>query len=258
MRWVLQDNLYNEDGYVRLIDALDRLEQTYDIVKVVPFVGELIPDVEYDDDELVMVMGSYSMMKAGRRKGWKPTGYDSDQFDHRVWVNYLGTHLLNYNGIVMRFGDVNGKQYDGISFFIRPIFDFKEFAGEVITDAASFTAWQEKAVAYGDTLDGDTLVVVAPVKRILAEYRLFVVNSEIVTGSQYKIGQRVKSTPFVDKEVYDFAYNMIDLFEPDHAYVMDIAQTDKGFKVIEYNCINCSGFYACDCQKIVNALKDMV
>ena len=47
MKWVIQDNLYNEDGYVRFIDALDRLDQDYEVVKVVPFAHELIPDVDY-------------------------------------------------------------------------------------------------------------------------------------------------------------------------------------------------------------------
>lgn len=253
MHWVVQDNLYNESGYVRFLDALDRLEQEYTIVKVVPFSGELIPDVELDGP--IMVMGSHSLVKAARRKGWYPGAYTSDNFDYRIWRERLGDNLLNYDANVTRFGDVECPE--DVHFFIRPIHDFKEFSGMVITPE-NFKAWQEKAVAYGDTLNGDTLVAVSPVKKIRREWRFFVVNGNVVAGSLYKIGNMVKSDSNVDPEVYDFANKMANEWPMDLAFVIDIALTDDGYKVIEYNCINSAGFYAADCQKIVSALSAFV
>lgn len=253
MRWIIQDNLYNEDGYVNLISALDRMEQQYDIVKVIPFAHELVPDVDYD--EPVVVMGSNTLVKIAKAKKWTPGAWTAKGFDYRKWKKNLGKHLLNYESEVVRFGDVVPPLFE--EFFIRPIHDFKEFAGIVITPE-NFVAWQEKAVSYGDTLNEDTLVAMSPVQSIQREYRFFVVNGEVVTGSLYKIGGTVRSDPLVEKEVTDFVYQIMKIWEPDICYVIDIAQTENGMRVIEYNNINSSGFYACDTQKIVRAISEFV
>lgn len=252
MHWVVQDNLYNEDGYVRFLDALERLNQQYDVVKVIPFSHDTIPDVDYD--EPVIVMGSDSLVRCARRKGWTPGAFTNDNFDYRKWKENVGEYLLNFDGVVTRFGDVVPPEDD--HFFIRPIFDFKIFAGSVITPD-NFKSWQEKAVAYGDTLNGDSLVVVSPVRKIYSEYRFFVVNGEVVTGSQYKIGHRVKSSSDVETPIIRFTKDMVNLWGPAEAFVIDIADTPDGLRVIEYNCINSAGFYACDCQQIVSALAEL-
>jgi len=50
---------------------------------------------------------------------------------------------------------------------------------------------------------------------------------------------------------------MVDLWSPDVGFVLDIADTPEGFKVIEVNCLNASGFYACDMAKVVFALEEL-
>ena len=256
LKWVIQDNLFNEDGYVRLMNSLDRLGQDYTVVKVVPFAHELIPDVDYPPDQKVIVMGSDALIRASQRKGWWPGAFTNDNFDHRAWVAAHGDEMLNYEADVIRFGDVK-PPLDGDAFFIRPAIDFKIFAGEIITPE-NFLSWQSKAVAYGDTLNDDTEVVVAPYKKILQEYRFFVVDRKIVAGSSYKIGDRVTSSIDVDRDVLWYATGMLQTWHPAYAYVMDIARTPDGFKLIEYNCINGSGFYACPTTDIVSALSHMI
>jgi hypothetical protein len=51
---------------------------------------------------------------------------------------------------------------------------------------------------------------------------------------------------------------MIQTWRPAQAFVMDIADTPDGPKVIEINNINSSGFYACDPQSIIVALESLV
>jgi len=256
MKWIVQDNLFNEDGYVRLINALDRLEQDYEIVKVVPFAHEIIPDMDFDLDKKVLIMGSDSLIKAAQKKNWWPGAFTNENFHHSVWKRELGDVLLNHDASVVRFEDVVPPEEDK-SFFIRPAFDFKIFAGTVITPE-SFISWRDKAVAYGDTLNADTEVVVAPYREILQEYRFFVVNGMIVAESSYKIGNRVISNDAVDWDVGLFAVMVNARWQPAYAYVMDVARTKDGLKVIEYNCINASGFYACDCLKIVQSLSALI
>lgn len=256
VKWVVQNNLFSEEGYVRLIEALDRLDQDYEIVKVIPFAHELTPDINYPKDQPVIVMGSDSLIKVAEKKGWWPGAFTGDRFDHRAWVEAHGDAMLNYEAKVMGFGDVVPPE-DGEAFFIRPALDFKIFAGTVITPD-SFLSWQEKAVAYGDTLNAETEVVVAPIKHIQQEYRFFVVNNKIAAGSSYKIGDRVTASECVDRDVEIYVHGCMQTWQPDYAYVIDIARTPDGFKIIEYNCINGSGFYACDCQQIVEHLSNLV
>lgn len=256
LKWVVQHNLFNEDGYVRLIESLEHLDQDYDIVKVIPFSHELVPDIDYPKDQKIIVMGSDSLIKVSQKKGWWPGAFTNDNFDHRAWVKAFGDDLLNYDAEVMRFGDVTPPKNDD-AFFIRPALDFKIFAGTVITPD-NFRTWQEKAVAYGDTLNADTMVVVAPYRKILQEFRFFVVNRKIVASSMYKLGDRVTSSIDIDRDALWRATGFMNRWHPAYAYVMDIARTPDGFKLIEFNCINGSGFYACNTTEIVSSLFHMI
>lgn len=254
MKWIIQDNLYNESGYVRLIEALDRFNQDYTAVKVVPFAHELIPDINFNVSEKIIVMGSDSLIKAAQRKEWWPGAFTNDNFSYDVWVGVHGNEMLNHDAIVINFGDVRPPTS---AFFIRPLDDFKIFAGSVITPE-NFLSWQEKAVAYGDTLNADTKVVVSSIKDIQQEYRFFIIDGQIATCSSYKVGTRVTTSIDVDRDVQWYVAGIIQTWEPDYAYVIDIARTPNGFKIIEYNCINASGFYAADCQNIVVSLSRLV
>lgn len=59
MHWIIQDNLHREEGYEKLLSALDRMGLPYDIVKVVPFVGEMDPDLNPSGE--VIVIGAYTL-----------------------------------------------------------------------------------------------------------------------------------------------------------------------------------------------------
>jgi glutathione synthase/RimK-type ligase-like ATP-grasp enzyme len=96
----------------------------------------------------------------------------------------------------------------------------------------------------------------ASLKKIYNEYRYFVVDGKVVTGSQYKLGKRVVYGE-TDQNI-DIAQTFVDMLNKniDQPYVIDIALTDDGYKVIELNTMNCAGFYACDMQKLVTAIID--
>ena len=86
---------------------------------------------------------------------------------------------------------------------------------------------------------------------------MFVVRGKVVTASLYKQGNVVRSSELVDDDVMYFAARMIHRWQPANAFVIDIADTPDGFKIIEINNINSAGFYAADCQKIVAAIEDL-
>ncbi len=137
------------------------------------------------------------------------------------------------------------------NFFIRPLEDNKAFDGAVI-DAEMLDAWRRDPARERFL---DMAVMVSPVKPIYREYRLFIVNNQIVTGSVYRVGGRAEVSPDVEDYVLDFARSVIQRWTPAESCVMDIALTDSGLKVIEFNNINSSGFYASDVAKYVDAIQ---
>ncbi len=59
MQWLLQEF---EDTH-KLAEALDRLEISYAWHKLVPFVGELIPEPLVGDPDEVIMFGSYTLWR---------------------------------------------------------------------------------------------------------------------------------------------------------------------------------------------------
>jgi len=49
---------------------------------------------------------------------------------------------------------------------------------------------------------------------------------------------------------------MVDMWQPADAFVLDIALTHNGYKVLEVNCLNSAGFYAADVSKLVQAIME--
>lgn len=254
MHWVVQENLYKEEAFEDLIQALRHL--SYEIVKVVPFSHELIPEPKVKGN--IVVMGATTMIGIAKERNWFPGAFYNSNFDYVKWRENLGTNLLNYEADVCRFKDLNPKYNP---FFIRPSEDRKVFSGQVI-DKANFNLWlksTESAANNGyTTLTPETLVVVSPVKAIHSEWRFFVVDGEIITGSLYKRYDRLYQLPLLPKEDAEiYAQEMVNKWQPDRAFVIDIALSDEGYKVIEYNCLNSSGFYKSNVGKIVDAIENM-
>lgn len=251
--WVVQNNLFREAALKELIFLFEDRGLEYREVKIVPFTGMIEPDIEVKNP--VIAFGTTTMIEVARRKNWIPGVFHNKNFDFTVWGSAYSGYLLNENAQVMKFKNVYFR--NGESIFIRPCDDTKIFSGELV-DEEHFDKWQEKVYRYGSSLKPETPVLIAPPKKILREYRFFIVDGEPVTGSQYKEGERNIEMPYDDGKVFDFVKRIIQIWQPADAFVLDIAETTQGFKVIEINCINCSGFYGCRVEKLVDAMMKVM
>jgi len=259
MHWILQSDIYREEGYESLRDAIRRMDIPNTEVKMIPFSHEIVPEPVVENP--AVVMGSISLCNYAKEKGWAPGAFiNGYNFNHSAYKCGYGKHLLNYDAHVVKFGEADTADPNLDVFFLRPYDDSKCFAGEIIS-RCDFQDWQEKVRRIQDenytTISTETVVTVASVKKILREYRFFVVDGRVITGSLYKMGNRVTYQSQVDDDVSRFAQRMTYQFEPDRAFVLDIALTEDGFKVIEVNCFNAAGFYACDVTKIIHAVEGM-
>jgi len=254
MYWVLQENLFNEYGYTQLLETLNKYDIPHTEVKIVPFIHDIIPDI--NPEGLVMVCGATSMTKIANRKNWFPGSFHNEDFTYEKWKENWGTELLNYEAIVCRFDEV-AHHWD--EFFIRPCEDTKSFSGTVM-EWEEFYEWQPKVVGINEDLSplqADTMVMMSPLKTIYTESRFFVVDGKVITGSIYKVGNTVRSSDIIDDDLWNYTQSMVDIWQPARAFVLDVALTPDGFKIIEVNNLNSAGYYKCDIQKIVLAIENM-
>jgi hypothetical protein len=77
----------NEEGYGKLLSALDRAGAPYKECKVIPFVTKLEPDLSPSGK--VIVMGAYTMTKIAQNKGWYPGAFLGN-LDYEVQANKRG------------------------------------------------------------------------------------------------------------------------------------------------------------------------
>lgn len=258
MRWIIQSNLSREAALVELPVLLERYGVPFDLVRVIPFAGGIEPPLEPAGP--TVVVGSVSLVRHAVRRGWRPGAWvgrqSEDDFSYDSYVDACGAEMLNADARVLPFGDLLTHDLD--RFFVRPVSDAKLFAGAVLR--------RQEAVAWGERIRGadptrtitpETPIIVAPVKTILTEARFVVVDGEVVTGSQYRRGSSVLLGAEVEPHILAYARARAAAWTPDRVCVLDIADTPTGPKVVEFNCFNSAGWYACDMSRIVQAIEGL-
>lgn len=255
MQWILQQFEDTE----KLADALQSLGIPYTWHKVVPFVGDLEPEPVIADRKAVVFFGSYSLWRYAEREGLSPAVFKIRPFVHeKPWQPFLlnGTDalFLTLRQIPERLPEEHR------SWFVRPVGDGKEEPGKV-RGATELLELAERVLALDQdeipdgALRHDTELMLTEPVRIIAEWRIWIVNDVIRTFSLYKEGSQVVYRPEIDQEAAAFAEQMVRL-NPGYAkaYVMDICRTEAALKLLETNCINAAGFYAADLIKLAEAI----
>lgn len=255
MKWVIQENLFNERNYDELIRTIKKMDIDHVVVKMIPFVHTLEPEIEIKEN--VVCYGSTGLTKIAMKRGWTPgVFFNPETFKNSLCLKHWGEHMLNSDAEFVKFGDI---RFNSGYRFIRPDDDLKAFNGMVVYHE-EFAEWKEKVLRYKgeiDQLNDQTPCIVSTPKKILREYRVFIVAGKAVTGSIYKMGENVISDPAVEDFIYEFAEERAKEFSPADAFVIDIAFTEGNvLKVIEVNCLNSSGFYASDVSKILQSVND--
>lgn len=261
MHWIIQNNIYSEEGFNTLISTLEVLGLPYSVHKCVPFVGELDPE-PMPAQEKVIVLGSYTLALQAEKRGWKPGAFITDELDYKKQLAHWGSAMFNHDAVFTTFGKVEPQEKP---FFIRPVQDTKSFSGYVI-DWPEFKQWQENEIKHaakypddvyvGRIISPDTEVMVCPKRRIYNEYRTWVVNSKVVAWSQYKIGTMKRYRADVDQRILDFAEKQASIYSPAPAFVLDVFEAEEGLFIGEVNNLNAAGFYKANMGKLIMALEE--
>lgn len=181
--------------------------------------------------------------------------YDTETFRVDRWIKERDD-LLNSDITVARVDQLHNYLLDenpDSYWFIRPLSDLKVFQG-MCAQLREIRQWKTSKESRSFQIEDDTLVVIAEAKQILAEYRYFIVGGTVISGSRYHPGGRKLPERVIDFERLTNAQLMANAWLPHENCVMDLADTEDGLKVIEFNCINAAGFYNHDINAVVEAL----
>lgn len=258
MQWILQEF----EDTKKLADTLDHLNIPYTWHKVIPFIGELTPEPNIVNSNAVIMFGSYTLWRYAQSNNLKPGVFKIKPFIHeKLWHPYL---LNGVNAKLLTVRELPGKlSNDDKDWFIRPVNDSKEEPGrvrsanEIIELANKVLALDESEIPDGSLQHNTKLMLTEPVS-ILQEWRIWIIQNEVVTYSLYKEFGRVIYRYEIDEDALVFAKRMAETnTNYSAAYVMDICRTDKGLKIVETNCLNAAGFYSANLLDLVQAIHNL-
>jgi hypothetical protein len=255
--WIVQQNLGRTGDVPAIAEACARLGLGHLGVDAVPFSDDPPaapaggPTVFYGSTRFVR-----NALRAGR--WWPAAFFDEARFRYSAWREPYREWLLNADAEVMPFERfaAAGHPPDRL-FFIRPDGDDKEFAGEVLAFGEA-RAWYAQASAGGAAFDPACPIVVAEPAGIAEEWRLFVVDGAVSSGSQYRFRHRLSVAPGLPPEVAAFGAAVARRWSPAPAFALDLCRSGEGLYVLEVNCFNSAGFYASDVQKVVGDVSAFV
>ncbi|TLX16086.1 ATP-grasp domain-containing protein [Rhizobium sp. MHM7A] len=257
MQWILQEDKDNTD----LAEMLDRMGIAYSVHSKLRDVA--VPEPVIDDPNRVIVFGYYSAQAFARDRGYSPGVFELRPYVlEQAWQPYLlnprdAATFVKVRDIGDRVSD------DDRRYFVRPVEDSKTMSGVVLTGkevrakAADVMGLPPERLVPG-RLEPETELSLSVPVTIQKEWRVWVVSGKVVTWSLYKMAGQMVVRREIDQDALDFVSAMVEI-NPDYsnAYVIDVCRTEDGLRIIETNCINFSGYYDADLQKLIDAMEGL-
>lgn len=143
--------------------------------------------------------------------------------------------------------------------FIKPSSDGKAFVGDILFPGETVEQFISNKMHSSSIWD--EWVLVDPEKKVKKEYRFFILNGEVITGSQYYENHslKVRRLDNSDNDAISCAREYARLYQPEELFTLDIClEKDNSWSIVEYNCFNCSGFYLCNLEQLKEAVEGFV
>lgn len=180
--------------------------------------------------------------------------YDVNMFD-QYYYNQLNIPTLNKEAFFLPIKDNKNRTFD-VPYFIKPSKDLKTFIPGILQPGDSIQNFIENS-QHLKQYDHE-LALLSEVKKIFKEYRFFIVNKEVITGSQYKNGDIIEYSANIPNNIANIANEYAELYQPHDIFTMDLAETENGIKIVEYNCWNGSGLYHSDKNLLFKSVQNFL
>lgn len=180
--------------------------------------------------------------------------YNVQKFDQKNYSK-LGLPLLNSDARYIDYSRIKNYEFSKET-FIKPSRDLKSFNGGIIYAGETIQNYIART-GYSSPNIKSEKIVVSDIKSIQEEYRFFMNENKILGCSRYMLDSKVEPSDFVPEELKKCAIEYSKLYNPAELYVMDLAVTSEGIKIVEYNCWNASGFYHCNIRDIIFQVNEI-
>lgn len=278
VKWLVQDVGISMSNIEANFETLKRLGIPYDNFGLIPFTKTIsnLENILQDPDEQFIIRGGTKILTLLQNISqlsevnefltekqlansqqyiqniMNGVFYNEQNFD-QAYYGKLDLPLLNNDAELYPIKDNLNLSFS-TDMFLKPSKDQKAFNAGIL----------EKGYTISDFINNQThqsgyieeIAVVAPCKKIYAEYRFFVVEQQVITGSKYRIGQQVHWDEVVPEDIMAAAKEYAKLYQPHDVFTMDLADTPDGIFIVEYNCWNASGLYKTDVAKIFNVVNE--
>lgn len=201
-------------------------------------------------------------------KNWQ-VFYDVEEFDQSWYGQVYGDYLLNRDARYVPFGSI-ADQVQPTTRFMKPVNDLKAFAGLIVEEGQTLRQALEAQTT--QPIDDADLVVSAPVQRLGREWRMFIVNGEVIDISEYRdrghtqakvTDEKTKnmlrcmfpSVPMLQRKISTYVMDVCEVFPYSHSGSPE--QSGREFRIVELNCFNCSGLYKVDVAKVYGAAAQL-
>lgn len=257
MKFLIQHNLMDKEQLQLTKAAVEHYP--HEFVGLIPFSRE-ITSTEPLTGTKYIPYGSTLLTNLDYELKWEGLYFDLAKFNYEAAASnrddMMNAQFIKPLNVTIEFLHTRP---DNELWFIRPSEDLKQFSGQII-EAKECREWLKDAMECDMSgtykMEPETMIVLAEPQTIQAEWRWFVVGGEIVDGSMYRANGRLIKNHETETGVIKEAQKFADKWVPSPCCVMDTALVDDKIKVIEFNCINSSGFYNHNVSKIFSALYD--
>jgi hypothetical protein len=233
-----------------------------------PFTGNIPPhdlagceSIQYNAH--VVFFGSHvTMTHIQNHRNWTSNRWcPFEKFDCAIYYSHFGKWLTNHQSVFIPISEaIRNQDYliDRIGLddkvFIRPTAADKSFTGCVVEDDDLLSLLKPHC------FNPERMILMSSPKQIVAEWRLIIANSQIITGCQYRQNDIDDVQPGLPDEVHAFAQSVLRevQWRPFSLFVLDIARTkspdgNSSLGVMEINPFNCAGLLKCDIGKVIDA-----
>lgn len=256
----------------RTVEGLEKAGLDWIDFGLIPFTRDITNLDAFPTDRPVIPIAGTKLVDLHTRgelpENWQ-VFYDEAEFDQAHYSSVYQDRLLNYGSEYSPFALI-ADQIQPVPRFMKPTNDLKAFAGLIVEDGRTLRQALESQTT--QPIDDTDLVVSAPVQKLGREWRMFIVNGEIIDISEYRDRGRVqaKVTEEKTKNMLRCMFrSVLKLRRKISTYVMDVCevfpyshmgspeQSGREFRIVELNCFNCSGLYKVDVAKVYGAVAQL-
>jgi hypothetical protein len=261
--FIMDARLLEDTGHQHLPDALRELGHTVHL-EVYQDPRALTPAFIDTHDECTVLYGSIEFVEQRMDAGAYSPGayYSRESYRCTYYLPTLPNELVgNGRGVYLTFSDFVKRREQiyrlfGVSrLFIRPDSGAKVFTGLCITPENA--GFELQSLMKLTQVTDETLILVAPAAEISAEYRFYIVEGKVITGSRYMVEGKPDQSPETDPQCRAVAELVAQLpWQIDLAYTCDVGLFDGIAKIVELNAFSTSGLYRCDSVALFTAVAE--